>query len=207
MRGARLPPATCIEVTAITANTANEVIALNSGEYARRRKHLMELIGADGIAVLAGGARARAQSRHAVQLPARQRLLLPDGLRRARGRGRARAGPRAGGVSRLFCRERNPERELWDGPRCGPEGGDRRPSAATTRFRSPTSTRSCRACSSSSERVYYSMGGSTSSISACSPGFRRSMPSARAGTRRASSSRSIICCTRCACSRAAGKRA
>ena len=48
----------------------------------------------------------------------------------------------------LFCRERNPERELWDGPRAGPEGAV---AHLRRRRRVPdlaTSTTSCRACSS-----------------------------------------------------------
>jgi Xaa-Pro aminopeptidase len=41
----------------------------------------------------------------------------------------------------LFCRERNAERELWDGLRAGQEGAMR--DGADDAFPSPTSTTSC----------------------------------------------------------------
>jgi Xaa-Pro aminopeptidase len=44
----------------------------------------------------------------------------------------------------LFCRERNVEREIWDGHRHGPEGA--RASASTRHTRSPRSTSSSPPC-------------------------------------------------------------
>ncbi len=94
---------------------------MNSKEFARRRKHLMELIGAKGIAVLAA-APERVRSRDTLFIyrqdsdfyyltgfpePDAVVVLVPG---------------REQGEYLLFCRERNPERELWDGPRAGPEG-------------------------------------------------------------------------------------
>jgi len=94
---------------------------VNSKEFARRRKHLMELIGANGIAVLAA-APERVRSRDTLHIyradsdfyyltgftePDAVAVLVPG---------------RAQGEFLVFCRERNPERELWDGPRAGPEG-------------------------------------------------------------------------------------
>ncbi|HVY67230.1 MAG TPA: aminopeptidase P N-terminal domain-containing protein [Gammaproteobacteria bacterium] len=104
---------TCIE------SEANPVV--NSKEFARRRKYLMELIGANGIAVLAA-APERVRSRDTLHIyradsdfyyltgfaePEAVAVLVPG---------------REQGQFLMFCRERNPERELWDGPRAGPEG-------------------------------------------------------------------------------------
>ena len=94
---------------------------MNAKEFARRRKHLMELIGTSGIAILAA-APERVRSRDTL-FPFRQDsdfyyltgFSEPDAV--------AVLMPgRAQGEFLLFCRERNPEREQWDGPRAGPEG-------------------------------------------------------------------------------------
>jgi Xaa-Pro aminopeptidase len=90
-------------------------------EYERRRRGLMSMIGANGIAVLAA-APERVRSRDTLFVyrpdsdfyyltgfaePEAVAVLVPG---------------RPQGEYLLFCRERNPERELWDGPRAGPEG-------------------------------------------------------------------------------------
>ena len=94
---------------------------MNGKEFARRRKHLMELIGPNGIAVVAA-APERVRSRDTLfpyrpdsdfyyltgfAEPEAVVVLMPG---------------RPQGEFLLFCRERNPEREQWDGPRAGPEG-------------------------------------------------------------------------------------
>lgn len=94
---------------------------MNSKEFARRRRHLMDLIGAGGIAVLAA-APERVRSRDTLFTyrpdsdfyyltgfaePEAVAVLVPG---------------RPQGEFLMFCRERNPERELWDGARHGPEG-------------------------------------------------------------------------------------
>jgi Xaa-Pro aminopeptidase len=94
---------------------------MNSKEFARRRRELMGMIGANGIAVLAA-APERVRSRDTLFVyrpdsdfyyltgfaePEAVAVLVPG---------------RPQGEYLLFCRERNPERELWDGPRAGPEG-------------------------------------------------------------------------------------
>jgi Xaa-Pro aminopeptidase len=81
----------------------------------------MELIGTNGIAILAA-APERVRSRDTLFIyrqdsdfyyltgfsePEAVAVLMPG---------------RAQGEFLLFCRERNPEREQWDGPRAGPEG-------------------------------------------------------------------------------------
>ena len=89
--------------------------------YARRRKQLMRIAGDDAILVLAAAPeRIRSRDTH---YPYRQDsdfwyltgfsepesvLVLVPGRRH--------------GEALLFCRERDPDREAWDGPRLGPEG-------------------------------------------------------------------------------------
>ena len=94
---------------------------MNGKEFARRRRHLMELIGPNGIAVVAA-APERVRSRDTLfpyrpdsdfyyltgfAEPEAVLVLVPG---------------RTQGEFLLFCRERNAEREQWDGPRAGPEG-------------------------------------------------------------------------------------
>jgi len=94
---------------------------LTGKEFVRRRRDLMAMIGANGIAVLAA-APERVRSRDTLFIyrpdsdfyyltrfpePEAVAVLVPG---------------RPQGEFLLFCRERNPERELWDGPRAGPEG-------------------------------------------------------------------------------------
>jgi Xaa-Pro aminopeptidase len=94
---------------------------VNAREFARRRRHLMELIGANGIAVL-NTAPERTRSRDTLfpyrpdsdfyyltgfPEPEALAVLVPG---------------RPQGEFLLFCRERDSERERWDGARVGPEG-------------------------------------------------------------------------------------
>ncbi len=94
---------------------------LAAAEFARRRKQLMRMAGNDAILVLPAAAeRVRSHDTH---YPYRQDsdfwylsgfpepeavLVLVPGRRH--------------GEVLLFCRERDPERESWDGPRAGQEG-------------------------------------------------------------------------------------
>jgi Xaa-Pro aminopeptidase len=94
---------------------------MNREEYRRRRRELMQLMGPDSVAVLAA---APEQIRNRdVHYPYRQdsdfhylsgfpepeavMVLIPG---------------REHGEFVLFCRERDPEREIWDGPRAGQDG-------------------------------------------------------------------------------------
>lgn len=90
-------------------------------EHRRRRKALLEMARDDAILILpASPERVRSHDTHhpyrqdsdfhyltGFSEPEAVLVLVPG---------------RAHGESLLFCRERHPERELWDGPRAGPEG-------------------------------------------------------------------------------------
>lgn len=89
--------------------------------YARRRKQLMELTGDDAIVIVPSAVeRIRSRDTH---YPFRQDSDLsyltgfpePDAVL-------VLVPGRRHGETLLFCRERDPEREAWDGPRYGPEG-------------------------------------------------------------------------------------
>lgn len=99
----------------------DRAVGIAAAEFARRRRQLMRMAGDDAIAILpAAPMRVRSNDTH---YPYRQDsdfwylsgfpepeavLVLVPG--------------RAHGEALLFCRERNPERESWDGARVGPEG-------------------------------------------------------------------------------------
>jgi Xaa-Pro aminopeptidase len=96
-------------------------MSVNAREFARRRKHLMELIGAGGIAVLAAAPeRIRSRDTHFLYRPDSDFYYL-TGFEEPEAVAVLVPG-REQGEFLLFCRERHPERELWDGPRAGPEG-------------------------------------------------------------------------------------
>ncbi len=94
---------------------------MNSKEFARRRKNLMQMMGAGGIAILPA-APIRTRSRD-VEYRYRQDSDFyyltgfeePDAVA-------VLAPGRDNGEYLLFCRERDPERERWDGSRLGPDG-------------------------------------------------------------------------------------
>ena len=98
---------------------SNPVIPLAS--HARRRKQLMRMAGNDAILILpAAPERVRSRDTH---YPYRQDsdLLYLAGFPEPEAVLVLVPG-RAHGESLLFCRERDPAREAWDGPRTGPEG-------------------------------------------------------------------------------------
>lgn len=94
--------------------------AAATAEFAKRRRHLLELVGDAGIAILpASPERIRSRDVHHDYRPDSDLyyltgfcepeaviVLMPGG---------------AHGEFIAFCRERNAEREQWDGARCGPE--------------------------------------------------------------------------------------
>lgn len=92
-----------------------------ASEYAERRARLMELMAKDSIAILPA-APERTRNRD-TQYPFRQ----DSDFHYLTGFGEPEAvlvliPGREHGESVLFCRERNPEKELWDGFLAGPEG-------------------------------------------------------------------------------------
>jgi Xaa-Pro aminopeptidase len=90
-------------------------------EFARRRRQLMRMIGRDAIAIVAAAPeRIRNNDAH---YPYRQDsdFHYLSGFPEA-GAVLALIPGREHGETILFCRERDPERERWDGPRAGTEG-------------------------------------------------------------------------------------
>ena len=94
---------------------------MNRKEFAKRRKQLFRMVGADGIAILPS-APVRLRSRD-VAYRYRQDsdfyyltgFAEPDSVA-------VLAPGRDNGQYILFCRERDREKERWDGTRAGPEG-------------------------------------------------------------------------------------
>jgi len=94
---------------------------MKAEEFARRRKTLMRMVGDDGIAILPS-APVRTRSRD-VEYRYRQDsdfyyltgFSEPDAVA-------VLAPGRESGEFILFCRDRDAERESWDGPRSGPDG-------------------------------------------------------------------------------------
>jgi len=94
---------------------------LNSKEFARRRKSLMHMVGSGGIAILPS-APVRTRSRD-VEYRFRQDSDFYYLTGFAEPKSVAVLAPgRENGEYLMFCRERDPERELWDGTRMGPDG-------------------------------------------------------------------------------------
>jgi Xaa-Pro aminopeptidase len=129
---------------------------MNQKEFARRRKQLMRMIGKGGIAILPA-APTRLRNRdveHAYRQdsdfhyltgfpePEAAAVLMPG---------------RDHGEYVLFCRDRDPERETWDGYRAGPEGAVRDYGAADA-FPISDIDDILPGMLEHSERVYYTIG-------------------------------------------------
>ena len=99
----------------------NKHISIPAKSYARRRKQLMRMAGDDAILVLpAAPERIRSRDTHYPYRPDSDLWYLagfsePEAVL-------VLVPGRKHGESLLFCRERDPDREGWDGPRAGPEG-------------------------------------------------------------------------------------
>jgi len=95
--------------------------AITPKAHARRRAQLMRLAGDEAIVIIpAAPERIRSRDTHYPYRPDSDLWYLsgftePDAAL-------VLVPGRAHGESILFCRERDPEREGWDGPRLGPEG-------------------------------------------------------------------------------------
>ncbi len=131
-------------------------VDLNSKEFARRRRDLMRSIGADSIAVLpAAGERVRSRDTLYDYRPDSDLFYLtgfaePEAVA-------VLVPGREHGEFLMFCRERDPEREAWDGARAGPDGvvADY---AADDAFPIGDIDDILPGLLERSERVYYSMG-------------------------------------------------
>ena len=94
---------------------------MNNKEFARRRKNLMRMVGSGGIAILPA-APVRTRSRD-VEYRFRQDSDFYYLTGFAEPSSVAVLAPgRKNGEYLMFCRERDPERERWDGKRMGPDG-------------------------------------------------------------------------------------
>jgi Xaa-Pro aminopeptidase len=94
---------------------------MNRNEFARRRRQLMHMVGEGGIAILPS-APVRLRSRDAAYRYRQDSdfyyltgFAEPDSVA-------VLAPGRDNGEFVLFCRDRDREKELWDGSRAGPEG-------------------------------------------------------------------------------------
>ncbi|MBM4220489.1 MAG: M24 family metallopeptidase, partial [Gammaproteobacteria bacterium] len=129
---------------------------MNPGEFSRRRRQLMRMMGKGGVAILPA-AQPRLRNRD-VQYPYRQDsdfyyltgFSEPEAVA-------VLAPGREGGEYLLFCRDRNPLQETWDGTRAGPAnavsqfGADQALSIGKIDDILPKIIAGC-------ERIYYTMG-------------------------------------------------
>jgi Xaa-Pro aminopeptidase len=96
-------------------------LATSITSYTRRRRQLMRMAGEDAIIILpAAPERVRSRDTYHPYRPDSDILYLsgfdePEAVL-------VLVPGRKHGESLLFCRERDPAREAWDGPRVGPEG-------------------------------------------------------------------------------------
>lgn len=129
---------------------------MNAKEFARRRKQLMDMVGPGGIAILPS-APVRLRSRD-VEYRYRQDSDFyylsgfdePDAVI-------ALVPERDKGEFVLFCRDRDPDKELWDGRRAGPDGV-MRDFAADDAFPIDDIDDILPGIMESCSRVYYTMG-------------------------------------------------
>jgi len=125
-------------------------------EFVRRRRHLMELIGPGGIAVLpAAPERIRSRRMH-YDYRQDSDFFYVTGFEEASAVAVLMPG-RQQGEFLMFCRERDDEGELWDGPRAGPEGAVKN-YAADDAFPIDDIDEILPGLLEQSERVYYSIG-------------------------------------------------
>ena len=129
---------------------------MNSKEFARRRKNLLQMMGAGGIAILPA-APVRTRSRD-VEYRYRQDsdFYYLTGFEEPNAVAVLAPG-RDKGQYLLFCQERDPERERWDGSRLGPDGAVEH-CGADDAFPIDDIDDILPGIMESCERVYYTMG-------------------------------------------------
>jgi Xaa-Pro aminopeptidase len=129
---------------------------ISQAEYARRRQQLMRMAGEGSIIILCA---AQARFRNSdVQYPYRQDsdFLYLTGFREPSATLVMIPGKKSGHCI-LFCRERDPERELWDGPMVGLEGAVAR-YGMDEAFANEEMARRLPALLQDRERIYYDLG-------------------------------------------------
>ena len=129
---------------------------MNSKEFARRRKQLMDMVGPGGIVILPS-APVRHRSRD-VEYRYRQDsdFFYLSGFEEPNAV-IALVPERDKGEFVIFCRERDPGKELWDGSRAGPDGA-MRDFAADDAFPIDDVDDILPGIMESCSRVYYTMG-------------------------------------------------
>ena len=90
-------------------------------EFARRRRHLMELMGPGGIAVLPAAPERLRNRDTTYRYRQDSDFFYLTGFREPEAVAVLVPGRRQGEFL-MFCRERDKEREMWDGVRAGPGG-------------------------------------------------------------------------------------
>lgn len=129
---------------------------IKQSEYAKRRRHLAEMTG-EGSVIIVRAAPEKIRNND-VHYPYRQDsdFLYLTGFREP-GAMLVLIPGRADGEAVMFCRERDPKREMWDGPMAGPEsavadfGMDQSFSIDEALKRLPVMLEG-------SERIYYDLG-------------------------------------------------
>lgn len=176
---------------------------MTQNEFRRRRRQLMRMMGKDSIAILpAAGIKQRNND---VTYPYRpdSDFYYLTGFERARSRCRAHTGTQTGEYI-LFCREKDEEKERWDGPIAGQEGAVAE-YAADDSFPVVDLNEILPRMLEQCERVYYAMG--------CDPELDKNMSSwisqirgkARCGVHTPNSSHSITISMTCDCTSHARK--
>jgi Xaa-Pro aminopeptidase len=104
-----------------TDKTTGKMPEISQKEFARRRERLMRILGDDAIAIIPA-ATERIRNRD-VEYPFRQDsdFLYLTGFPEPEAIAVFVPG-RAAGAYVLFCRDRDPEKETWNGRRAGPDG-------------------------------------------------------------------------------------
>jgi Xaa-Pro aminopeptidase len=136
--------------------STEEAVVIKQAEYAKRRRNLMEIVG-EGSVIIVRAAPVRIRNRDSAY-PYRQDsdFLYLSGF--SEPEAMLVMMPREkDGRSVMFCRERDPLRELWDGARAGTQGAveqygfDEAFPITEMKQRLPTLLQGC-------ERVYYDLG-------------------------------------------------
>lgn len=132
---------------------------MRATEYARRRRQLMRMMGKGGIAILPSAPETMRNRDTAYPYRQDSDFLYLTGFEEPESVAVLIPG-REHGEFILFCRERNPEREAWDGPRAGQDGAQSE-FGADDAFPISDLDDILPGLMENCERVYYTMGANT----------------------------------------------